>query len=191
MYDALRYISKYYTVTNGSAAFDTLQAPIPHITVYPPSSLCSHFTRSSRNTRYHPFLKQTISLPPSLHLLPSLFQSSIGRTRRTYSSSRKYFDRSTFWTLVSRVSLAGAPLSRPLNVQMFPPAQGLVKCDSFLEISSGFERSDTCERRCTGSGGRNERGAYHLYARRIASYLFLWGFSLSGARARTQQQQRR
>ena len=34
MYDALRYISKYYTVTNGSAVFGTLQAPIPHITVY-------------------------------------------------------------------------------------------------------------------------------------------------------------
>ena len=34
MYDALRYISKYYTVTNGSAAFDTLQLPITHITVY-------------------------------------------------------------------------------------------------------------------------------------------------------------
>ena len=34
MYDALRYISTYYTVTNGSAAFDILQAPIPHITVY-------------------------------------------------------------------------------------------------------------------------------------------------------------
>ena len=34
MYDALLYISKYYTVTNGSAAFDTLQAPIPHITEY-------------------------------------------------------------------------------------------------------------------------------------------------------------
>ena len=33
-YDALRYISTYYTVTNGSAAFDTLQAPIPHITVH-------------------------------------------------------------------------------------------------------------------------------------------------------------
>ena len=33
MYDALRYISKYYTVTNGSAAFDTLQEPIPYITV--------------------------------------------------------------------------------------------------------------------------------------------------------------
>ena len=32
MYDALRYISKYYTVTNGSAAFEKLQAPIPHIT---------------------------------------------------------------------------------------------------------------------------------------------------------------
>ena len=28
-YDASRYISKYYTVTNGSAAFETLQAPIP------------------------------------------------------------------------------------------------------------------------------------------------------------------
>ena len=34
MYDVLRYISNYYTVINGSAAFDTLQAPIPHITVY-------------------------------------------------------------------------------------------------------------------------------------------------------------
>ena len=34
MYDALRYISKYYTVTNGSAAFETLQAPIRHITGY-------------------------------------------------------------------------------------------------------------------------------------------------------------
>ena len=33
-YDALLYISNYNTVTNGSAAFDTLQAPIPHITVY-------------------------------------------------------------------------------------------------------------------------------------------------------------
>ena len=39
MYDALLYISKYYTVTNGSAAFDTLQEPIPHITVY---SICIH-----------------------------------------------------------------------------------------------------------------------------------------------------
>ena len=39
MYDALRYISKYYTVTNGSAAFDTLQEPIPHITVY---DICIH-----------------------------------------------------------------------------------------------------------------------------------------------------
>ena len=38
-YDALRYISNYYTVTNGSAAFDTLQAPIPHITVY---YICMH-----------------------------------------------------------------------------------------------------------------------------------------------------
>ena len=34
MYDALRYISKYYTVTDGSAAFETLQVRIPHITVY-------------------------------------------------------------------------------------------------------------------------------------------------------------
>ena len=34
MYDALRYISKYYTAANFSALFDTLQAPIPHITVY-------------------------------------------------------------------------------------------------------------------------------------------------------------
>ena len=39
MYDALRYISKYYTVTNGSAEFDTLQAPIQHITVY---YICIH-----------------------------------------------------------------------------------------------------------------------------------------------------
>ena len=39
MSDALRYISKYYTVTNGSAAFDTLQAPIPHITVH---YICKH-----------------------------------------------------------------------------------------------------------------------------------------------------
>ena len=33
------YISKYYTVTNGSPAFDTLQEPIPHITVY---YICIH-----------------------------------------------------------------------------------------------------------------------------------------------------
>ena len=33
-YDALRFISTYYTVTNGSAAIDTLQGPLPHITVY-------------------------------------------------------------------------------------------------------------------------------------------------------------
>ena len=39
MYDALRYISTYYTVTNGCAAFDTLQAPTPHITVY---YICIH-----------------------------------------------------------------------------------------------------------------------------------------------------
>ena len=39
MYIALRYISKYYTVTNASAAFDTLQAPIPHIIVY---YICIH-----------------------------------------------------------------------------------------------------------------------------------------------------
>ena len=39
MYDALRYISKYYMVTNGSAVFDTLQAPFPHITVY---YICIH-----------------------------------------------------------------------------------------------------------------------------------------------------
>ena len=39
MYDALRYISKYYTDTNASAAFDTLQARIPHITVY---YICIH-----------------------------------------------------------------------------------------------------------------------------------------------------
>ena len=37
--DALRYLSKYYTVTNGSAAFDTLQALIPHTTVY---YICIH-----------------------------------------------------------------------------------------------------------------------------------------------------
>ena len=39
MNDALRYISSYYTITNGSAAFNTLQAPIPHITVY---DICIH-----------------------------------------------------------------------------------------------------------------------------------------------------
>ena len=39
MYDALLYISKYYKVPHGSAAFDTLQAPIPHITVY---YICRH-----------------------------------------------------------------------------------------------------------------------------------------------------
>ena len=39
MYDALRYITKYYTVANGTAAFDTLQAPIPHIKVY---YICIH-----------------------------------------------------------------------------------------------------------------------------------------------------
>ena len=39
MYDALQYICPYYMVTNGSAAFDTQQAPIPHITVY---DICIH-----------------------------------------------------------------------------------------------------------------------------------------------------
>ena len=34
MYDAFRYISMYYTVTNGSAAFDTVQEPLPQIRVY-------------------------------------------------------------------------------------------------------------------------------------------------------------
>ena len=34
MYDALRYISKYYTVTNGFAEIYTQQAPTPHIAVY-------------------------------------------------------------------------------------------------------------------------------------------------------------
>ena len=34
MYNALRYITKYYTDTNGSAAFETQQVRIPHITVY-------------------------------------------------------------------------------------------------------------------------------------------------------------
>ena len=38
-YDALRYISKNYTVTNVSAAFETLQLPIPHIRVY---YICIH-----------------------------------------------------------------------------------------------------------------------------------------------------
>ena len=38
-YDALRYISKYYMVTDGSLAFDTLQAPIPHTTVH---YICIH-----------------------------------------------------------------------------------------------------------------------------------------------------
>ena len=38
-YDALRYISTYYKFTNGSAAFDTLQVRIPHITVY---YICRH-----------------------------------------------------------------------------------------------------------------------------------------------------
>ena len=33
-YHALLYMSKYYKVTNGSAGFDSLQAPIPHIAVY-------------------------------------------------------------------------------------------------------------------------------------------------------------
>ena len=39
MYDALRYISTCNTVTYGYAGFDTLQAPIPHITVY---YICIH-----------------------------------------------------------------------------------------------------------------------------------------------------
>ena len=39
MYDALRYISTYNTVTNGSAALDTLRGPIQHITVY---YICIH-----------------------------------------------------------------------------------------------------------------------------------------------------
>ena len=39
MYDALRYITKYYKVTNDSAAFDTKQAPIPLITLY---YICIH-----------------------------------------------------------------------------------------------------------------------------------------------------
>ena len=38
-YNALGYISKNYTVTNGSAAFDTLQEQVPHITVY---YICIH-----------------------------------------------------------------------------------------------------------------------------------------------------
>ena len=39
MYDALQYISKFYTDKNVSAAFYTLQAPIPHIKVY---YICIH-----------------------------------------------------------------------------------------------------------------------------------------------------
>ena len=39
MYDAFRYISTYYTFTIGSAAFDTLQVRIPHISVY---YICRH-----------------------------------------------------------------------------------------------------------------------------------------------------
>ena len=38
-YDALRSISMFYTVTPGTAACDTLQAPIPHISVY---YICIH-----------------------------------------------------------------------------------------------------------------------------------------------------
>ena len=38
-YDALRYISTYYTVTNGSAAIETLQVRFLHITVY---YICRH-----------------------------------------------------------------------------------------------------------------------------------------------------
>ena len=34
MYYVFRYISTYYTVANGSAAFDNLQVRIRHITVY-------------------------------------------------------------------------------------------------------------------------------------------------------------
>ena len=33
-YNALQYTFTYYTVTNGTAAFHTLQVPVPHITVY-------------------------------------------------------------------------------------------------------------------------------------------------------------
>ena len=39
MYDALRYISTNYTVTNGSAAFETLQDRILLIPVY---NICRH-----------------------------------------------------------------------------------------------------------------------------------------------------
>ena len=35
----MKAIDEYYTVANGSAAFDTLQAPIPRITVY---YICIH-----------------------------------------------------------------------------------------------------------------------------------------------------
>ena len=37
--DSFRFISRYYTVTDGSAAFDTLQESIPRITVY---NICIH-----------------------------------------------------------------------------------------------------------------------------------------------------
>ena len=38
-YDIFRSITRLQTVTNGSAAFDTQQAPIPHIIVY---YICIH-----------------------------------------------------------------------------------------------------------------------------------------------------
>ena len=41
-------ISKYYTVTNVYAAFDSLQAPIPHITVY---YICIHKLMTFRNIK--------------------------------------------------------------------------------------------------------------------------------------------
>ena len=39
MNDAVRYMSEYYTGTHGPTAFGTMQAPIPHITVY---YICIH-----------------------------------------------------------------------------------------------------------------------------------------------------
>ena len=63
MYDELRYISKYYTVANGSAAFDTLQAPIPHITVY---YICIH---------------KLITFVTLLHFNDPLRRNIIGNTR--------------------------------------------------------------------------------------------------------------
>ena len=71
-YDALRYI---FTVTNGSAAFDTLQAPIPHIIVY---YICIHklitFVTLLQGTSFFPLyvcmipvLSSSLSIPITHH----------------------------------------------------------------------------------------------------------------------------